>query len=127
MRRAKRRNMERLTLACGGFPINSVEDLSEDMLGWAGKVYEQTLGDEKYTFVEDVKHARSCTILIKGTCHSFISLSHCLHFFFKIVSQAGKRVELSAGLQAVEIAIEGQALNKNNSDMYQTGIHLTHI
>lgn len=66
LRRAKRRNMERLTLACGGFPINSVEDLSEDMLGWAGKVYEQTLGDEKYTFVEDVKHAKSCTILIKG-------------------------------------------------------------
>jgi len=23
------------------------------------------LGEEKYTFVEDVKHARSCTILIK--------------------------------------------------------------
>lgn len=39
--------MERLTLACGGFPINSVEDLSEEMLGFAGKVYEQTLGDEK--------------------------------------------------------------------------------
>jgi T-complex protein 1 subunit zeta len=39
--------MERLTLACGGFPINSVEDLSPDMLGWAGRVYEQTLGDEK--------------------------------------------------------------------------------
>ena len=43
----QRRNMERLTLACGGFPINSVEDLSEDMLGYAGRVYEQTLGDDK--------------------------------------------------------------------------------
>lgn len=43
----QRRNMERLTLACGGFPINSVEDLSADMLGWAGRVYEQTLGDDK--------------------------------------------------------------------------------
>ena len=95
LRRAKRRNMERLTLACGGFPINSVEDLSEDMLGWAGKVYEQTLGDEKYTFVEDVKHARSCTILIKGRCHSFISPFHCLCFVFKIVRRASKHVELS--------------------------------
>lgn len=27
LRRAKRRNMERLTLACGGFAINSVEEL----------------------------------------------------------------------------------------------------
>jgi chaperonin GroEL (HSP60 family) len=24
------------------------------------------LGEEKYTFVEDVKHPHSCTILIKG-------------------------------------------------------------
>jgi chaperonin GroEL (HSP60 family) len=32
LRRAKKRNMERLTLACGGFAINSVEELSEDCL-----------------------------------------------------------------------------------------------
>ena len=37
MRRAKRRNMERLTLSCGGSPVNSVEDLDVDVLGWAGK------------------------------------------------------------------------------------------
>jgi T-complex protein 1 subunit zeta len=38
VRRAKRRNMERLTLACGGTPVNSVEDLEPDVLGWAGKI-----------------------------------------------------------------------------------------
>jgi T-complex protein 1 subunit zeta len=47
LRRAKRRNMERLSLACGGYGVNSVEDLTPDCLGWAGKVYEQTLGDDK--------------------------------------------------------------------------------
>lgn len=29
-------------------------------------MYEHVLGEEKYTFVEDVANARSCTILIKG-------------------------------------------------------------
>ena len=29
------------------------------------QVYEHVLGEEKYTFVEDVKNARSCTVLIK--------------------------------------------------------------
>merc|ERR550514_1981695 len=58
--------MERLTLACGGSPINSVEDLDESILGFTGKVYEHTLGDDKYTFVEDVKNPRSVTILMKG-------------------------------------------------------------
>lgn len=43
LRRAKRRNMERLTLACGGLAINSVEDLSPDVLGHADEVYEHVL------------------------------------------------------------------------------------
>ena len=51
LRRAKRRNMERLQLVCGGSAQNSVEDLTPDVLGWAGLVYEHQLGEEKYTFV----------------------------------------------------------------------------
>ncbi|KAJ0042843.1 hypothetical protein Pint_18798 [Pistacia integerrima] len=66
LRRAKRRNMERLVLACGGEAVNSVDDLTPDCLGWAGLVYEHVLGEEKYTFVEQVKNPHSCTILIKG-------------------------------------------------------------
>lgn len=66
LRRAKRRNMERLSLACGGYAINSVEELTPDALGYAGLIYEHVLGEEKYTFVEDVRNPNSCTILIKG-------------------------------------------------------------
>jgi T-complex protein 1 subunit zeta len=66
LRRAKRRNMERLQLVCGGIAQNSVEDLTPDVLGWAGLVYEHQLGEEKYTFVEEVKDPKSVTILIKG-------------------------------------------------------------
>ena len=66
LRRAKRRNMERLTLACGGFPVNSVDGLEPDVLGYAGIVREESLGDEKYTFIENARLGKSCTILIKG-------------------------------------------------------------
>jgi T-complex protein 1 subunit zeta len=65
-RRAKRRNMERLQLVCGGTSQNSVDDMTPDVLGWAGLVYEHQLGEEKYTFVEDVKEPKSVTLLIKG-------------------------------------------------------------
>lgn len=58
--------MERLILACGGNQVNSVDDLTEQDLGYAEEVYEQSLGDDKYTFVEGVKDPFSCTILIKG-------------------------------------------------------------
>merc|ERR1711994_665933 len=52
LRRAKRRNMERLALACGGVAMNSVEELSEECLGQAGLVYEHILGENKFTYVE---------------------------------------------------------------------------
>jgi len=66
LRRAKRRNMERLILACGGSAVNAVDDLTVDDLGYAEDVYEHSLGDERYTFVEGVKNPKSCTILVKG-------------------------------------------------------------
>merc|ERR1711988_1961751 len=56
LRRAKRRNMERLPLAIGGVAVNSVDDLDPDDLGYADCVYEQTLDEEKYTFIEGVQH-----------------------------------------------------------------------
>ncbi len=43
-----------------------MEELTPDCLGHAGSVYEHVLGEDKYTFVEDVKNPLSCTILIKG-------------------------------------------------------------
>lgn len=66
IRRAKRRNMERIPLACGGKGLNSVEDMLEEDLGFAKLMYEVNLGDDKYTFIEGVENPFSCTILIKG-------------------------------------------------------------
>jgi len=66
IRRAKRRNMERLPRACGGYAVNSVDNLTPDCLGWANVVYEHVLGDEKFTFIEGCKNPTACTILVKG-------------------------------------------------------------
>eukprot|EP00486_Rosalina_sp_Unknown_P000347 CAMPEP_0201567036 /NCGR_PEP_ID=MMETSP0190_2-20130828/7291_1 /ASSEMBLY_ACC=CAM_ASM_000263 /TAXON_ID=37353 /ORGANISM="Rosalina sp." /LENGTH=566 /DNA_ID=CAMNT_0047986533 /DNA_START=100 /DNA_END=1803 /DNA_ORIENTATION=+ len=66
IRRAKKRNMERIPLACGGYAINSDKDLIPECLGHADLVYEHVLGEDKFTFIEGVKNAFSCTILIRG-------------------------------------------------------------
>ncbi|KAF2859602.1 putative t-complex protein 1 zeta subunit [Piedraia hortae CBS 480.64] len=66
LRRAKRRNMERLQLICGGTAQNSVDDLTPEVLGWAGHVVEHTLGEEKYTFIDEVENPKSVTLLLKG-------------------------------------------------------------
>merc|ERR1712118_620894 len=49
-----------------GVALNSVDDMTEADLGYADTVYEQVLGDDKFTFIEGVKNPKSVTILIKG-------------------------------------------------------------
>ena len=66
IRRAKKRNGERIPLACGGRQLNSVEDMTEADLGFCKSYYEQCLGDDKFTFIEGVENPFSCTVLIKG-------------------------------------------------------------
>ena len=46
--------------------LNSVEGAKPSDLGQAGKVWEKSLNEEKYTFIEDVPNTFSCTILVKG-------------------------------------------------------------
>ncbi|CAG8618089.1 8352_t:CDS:2, partial [Funneliformis caledonium] len=65
LKRAKRRNMERLQLICEGIAQNSVNDLSSEILRYTGLIYEHTLEKEKYTFVEEVKNSKSVIILVK--------------------------------------------------------------
>merc|ERR1712216_914764 len=95
LRRAKRRNMERLPLAAGGAAVNSVEDLDESDLGHADLVYEQTLEDDKYTFIEGVKNPHSCTILIQG------STDHAI---------AQMKDAVKDGLRAVQNAVEDEGV-----------------
>merc|ERR1712196_1398 len=80
LRRAKRRNMERLPLAVGGVAVNSVDDLDVDDLGHADLVYEQTLEDDKFTFIEGVRNPNSCTIFIQGpNDHTIEQVKDALH------------------------------------------------
>merc|ERR1712188_97675 len=105
LRRAKRRNMERLTLACGGSPINSVEDLTPDVLGKAGLVYEQVLGEDKYTFVEGVENPFSCTILLKGpNKHTIAQLKDAVRDGLRAVNNVVVDKSVVAGGGAFEIA-----------------------
>jgi len=108
LRRAKRRNMERLTLACGGTQVNYVEDLTPDVLGYAGLVYQQTLGEEKYTFVEKVDNPFSCTILIKGpNAHTIAQIKDAVRDGVRAVKNAVEDGYLVRGGGAFEVAVHG--------------------
>lgn len=105
VRRAKRRNMERLTLACGGTAVNSFDDLDESILGHAGRLHEETLGEEKYTFVEDVRVAKSCTVLIRGpNKHTIEQLKDAARDGLRALKSAIEDKALIPGAGAFEMA-----------------------
>ncbi|KAK8954334.1 hypothetical protein KSP39_PZI002395 [Platanthera zijinensis] len=112
LRRAKRRNMERLVLACGGEAVNSVDNLTPDCLGWAGLVYEHVLGEEKYTFVENVKNPHSCTILIKGpNDHTIAQIKDAIRDGLRSIKNTLEDEAVVLGAGAFEVAARQHLIN----------------
>lgn len=105
LRRTKRRNMERLTLACGGSAMNTLEDMDESCLGYAGIVYEHVLGENKFTFVEKCKNPQSVTVLIKGpNKHTLMQTKDALRDGLRSVKNALEDGCVVPGAGAYEVA-----------------------
>uniref|UniRef100_H0XWL0 Chaperonin containing TCP1 subunit 6A n=1 Tax=Otolemur garnettii TaxID=30611 RepID=H0XWL0_OTOGA len=104
LHRAKRRNMERLTLACGG-ALNSFDDQNPDCLGHAGLVYEHTLVEE-VTFIEKCNNPCSVTLLVKGpNKHTLPQIKDATRDGLRAVKNAINDGCVVLGAGAVEMAM----------------------
>ncbi|XP_014243672.1 T-complex protein 1 subunit zeta-like [Cimex lectularius] len=125
LRRAKKRNMERLTLACGGAPMNSVDDLTEDCLGHAGLVYEYVLGENKYTFVMECAKPQSVTILIHGpTQYAITQIKDAVRDGLRAIKNTIDDGCLLPGGGAIEVSLRRELLKYADSitDRNKVGI-----
>merc|ERR1711983_311292 len=117
LRRAKRRNMERLALACGGTAMNSVEELGVECLGQAGIVYEHMLGENKFTYVEKCANPQSVTILMKGpNKHTLTQIKDAVRDGLRAVKNAIEDECVIPGAGAYEIAVY-QALQEYKNEV----------
>jgi T-complex protein 1 subunit zeta len=107
LRRAKRRNMERLQRACGGSALFDLESLSEADLGRASCVWQHTLGEESYTFVEGtLAEPTSCTILVKGAFdHTVNQIKDAVRDGLRAVLNVVEEEGVLPGAGATEIAL----------------------
>lgn len=116
IRRAKRRNMERLVLACGGIAMNSFDDLDESSLGYAGHVYEHVLGEDKYTFVEECKNPQSVTVLLKGPYkHTLLQSKDALRDGLRAIKNALDDKAIVPGGGAFELACYNALIKAESS------------
>jgi len=111
LRRAKRRNMERIPLSCGGMAVNSLDDLTPDCLGQAGLVYEHVLGEEKFTFIEDCAQPKSVTLLLKGpNKHTLTQIKDAVRDGLRAVVNAIEDGCVVPGAGAFEIAAHAELM-----------------
>lgn len=100
-----------LQLCCGGSAQNSVDDLTPECLGYAGVVYEHVLGEDKFTYVEDVKNPKSATILIKGpNLHSIGQINDAVRDGLRAVKNAIEDKAVVPGAGAFQLALHHHLL-----------------
>ncbi len=66
VRRVKSSDQAQLARATGARPVTSVDDLSEDDLGFAGSVAQKEIAGDQRIFVEDVEDAKAVTLILRG-------------------------------------------------------------
>ena len=59
-------DMEKLARATGGKALSSVKDLTAEALGYAKRVEEVKIGDDKLIYVRECKNPKAVTVVIRG-------------------------------------------------------------
>ena len=66
-KRVKKSDIDRIAKATGAKLVTDIEDLSEDKLGSAGRVYLNKLFDHELTFVEECENPKASSIVLRGS------------------------------------------------------------
>lgn len=76
IRRVKENDIHWLEKATGASIVNNLESMNEKHLGFAGKVYEKFVGDDKMVFVTECKNPKSVTILLRANSKRMLDEYH---------------------------------------------------
>ncbi len=99
-------DMEKLSRATGGKILASVKDLNADALGFAKKVEEVKIGDDKLLYVRDCKNPKAVTIVIRGgSTHIIDEAERSVHDGLCVVRNVIEDGKIVAGGGAPEAEI----------------------
>jgi archaeal chaperonin len=109
VRRAKKSDMEKLARAAGGNIVSNLDDLSKKDIGEAGLVEERKIGEDRLVFVEQAKHPKAVSILIRGGLERVVDeAERSLHDALSVVSDIIEdgRVVAGGGSPEAEVAMK---------------------
>lgn len=108
-RRVKKSDMEALAKATGAKIITCLDDLSPEDLGNAGSVEERKIADEYMICVEQCKHPKAVTLLLRGsTEHVADEVKRAVEDAIGVVAAALRSGKIVAGAGSTEIELYKQ-------------------
>merc|ERR1719414_651161 len=74
IRRLRKTDNLRVARACGATIVNRTDEITEDDIGTGAGLFEvRKIGDEYFTFIEECKDPKACTILLRGASKDILN------------------------------------------------------
>merc|ERR1712051_931088 len=117
IRRLRKSDNLRVARATGATIVNRTEEISESDIGTSAGLFEvRKIGDEYFTFIEDCKDPKACTILLRGASKDILNevernLQDALH----VARNIFLKPKLVPGGGAVEMEVSHLLIEKGKS------------
>merc|ERR1719411_2142153 len=117
IRRLRKTDNLRVARACGATIVNRTDEITEDDIGTGAGLFEvRKIGDEYFTFIEDCKDPKACTILLRGASKDILNevernLQDALH----VARNIFLKPKLVPGGGAVEMEVSHLLTEKSKS------------
>ncbi|MFQ5998382.1 MAG: thermosome subunit beta [Candidatus Bathyarchaeia archaeon] len=109
IRRVKESDMDKAAKATGAKIVTNLDDLTSSDLGTAKIVEERKIGEDKWTFVEGCKNARSLTLLIRGGTEKVVDeADRSIHDALMVVRDVVQQPKIVAGGGGPEVELASQ-------------------
>ncbi len=106
VRRVTKSDLEKISKATGASIVSNLDSISEEDIGFAGRVEEKFVGDENMIFVEECKNPKSVTLLLRGsTDHVLEEVKRAIDDALGDLASALKNNFIVPGAGAVEIEL----------------------
>jgi len=116
LRRVKKTDSVRIAKATGATIVSRSEELQESDVGVAGLFEIRKIGDEYFTFIEECKDAKACTILLRGANKDVLNeIERNLHDAMSVARNVVFDPRLVPGGGASEMAVSQALISKSNS------------
>merc|ERR1719414_418022 len=117
VRRLRKSDNLRVARACGATIANRTDELKEEDIGTGCGMFEvRKIGDEYFTFIENCKDPKACTILLRGASKDILNeVERNLHDALHVARNIYQDPRLVPGGGAVEMEVSHLLTEKSKS------------